>query len=94
MQNDPFSHYRITRSNNGSLFAMLAIGAGIGAFAALLFAPKTGRQMRKSLRRRYEDTRDSMGDWKDNANDYVERGSDRASSAKNRATTMVKKMTR
>lgn len=91
---NPFSNYRSIRSNPGSLFAMLAIGAGIGAIAALLFAPKTGRQMRKTLRRRYEDTRESMGDWKDSANEYIERGSEWANSAKDRVTPLVRKMAR
>ncbi len=90
----PFSLFKSSQRNTGSLFAMLAIGLGIGAFAALLFAPKTGRQMRKSLRRKLEDTRESMGDWKDSANEYIERGSEWASSAKDRVTPLVKKMAR
>jgi gas vesicle protein len=91
---NPLKDFTRSRKNTGSLFAMLAIGLGIGATAALLFAPKTGKQMRKSLRRRYEDTVDSVGDWKDNANEYIERGSDWASSAKDRVAPIVKKMAR
>jgi len=43
------------------------IGAGAGALAALLLAPKTGKQFRKDLQRGYEDAREAFGDWTDEA---------------------------
>ncbi len=43
------------------------IGAGAGALAALLLAPKTGKQFRKDLQRGYEDAREAFGDWADEA---------------------------
>jgi gas vesicle protein len=64
----------------GTAVTFLMIGLGAGALIALLLAPKTGRQLRKDLRRRVEDARDSLQDWSDDARDRlkdaVDRGSD------------------
>ncbi len=38
----------------------MAIGAAIGAGIALLYAPKTGKDTRKRLRRKAGDARDSI----------------------------------
>jgi YtxH-like protein len=47
----------VARPSNGSAiaqeFVMLAAGMTIGAGLALLLAPKTGREMRKDLARRF-----------------------------------------
>lgn len=43
------------------------IGAGAGALAALLLAPKSGKQLRKDLQRGYEDAREALEDWADDA---------------------------
>ena len=43
------------------------IGAGAGALAALLLAPKTGKQLRKDIQRGYEDAKDALNDWADEA---------------------------
>lgn len=59
----------------------LMIGLGAGALAALLLAPKTGRQLRRDLRRRYEDARDVIDDWKEDANDHVEEVKERVRDA-------------
>lgn len=40
----------------------LMVGASVGAGIALLYAPKTGRDTRKMLRRRAEDARDAIND--------------------------------
>ena len=88
-----FGEYRGSdRSDKGLLFALLAIGIGIGAVAALLMAPKTGKQMRKTLRRKYEDARDVVDDWRDDAGDFVERGSEWASIAKEKVAPFAKKV--
>ena len=90
-----FGDYRYSdRNNTGAMFALLAIGLGIGAFAALLFAPKTGKQMRKTLRRRYEDARDTVDDWRDDAGDFIERGSEWASTAKEKVAPIARKIRR
>jgi gas vesicle protein len=47
------------------------IGAGAGALAALLLAPKTGKQFRKDLQRGYDDAREAFGDWADDASDNI-----------------------
>lgn len=47
------------------------IGAGAGALAALLLAPKTGKEFRKDLQRGYEDAKEAFGDWADDASDNL-----------------------
>ena len=56
-------------SHIGTAITFLLIGLGAGALAGLLLAPKTGKQMRKDLRRGYEDAKDSLEDWADEAKD-------------------------
>jgi gas vesicle protein len=45
-----------------------------------MLAPKTGKQMRKDLRRKYDDARDTLQDWSEEAmdrvNDVVDRSAD------------------
>jgi gas vesicle protein len=69
-----------SKSNAGTAVTFLMIGIGAGALIALLLAPKTGKQMRRDLRKRLDDARDSLQDWseeaKDRLSDAVERGSD------------------
>jgi gas vesicle protein len=70
--------------------AMLFVGLAIGSLTALLLAPKTGRQMRRTLRRKYEDARDAMDDVKDQAGDWLDKGSDWAERAKSRVAPFRK----
>lgn len=58
-------------SHVGTAVTFLLIGLGAGALAALLLAPKTGKQLRRDLRRGYEDARETLGDWSDEARDRV-----------------------
>ena len=60
------------RSNVGTAVTFLMIGLGAGALVALLLAPKTGKQMRKDLRRKFDDARDTLQDWSDEATDRVQ----------------------
>jgi len=78
----------------GTAIAMLLIGLGIGALAALMYAPKTGKQMRKELRRRVEDARDAMQDWSDQANDVIDRGSEWASNAREKVAPFARRFTK
>lgn len=56
-----FGEYRPSeRSPWGLGITLLLVGLGAGALTALLLAPKTGRQTRKALRRKYEDTMDTL----------------------------------
>jgi gas vesicle protein len=59
-------------SSIGTAVTFLMIGLGAGALVALLLAPKSGKQLRRDLRRKYEDTRDSLQDWSDEATDRVQ----------------------
>jgi gas vesicle protein len=77
--------------NNISLgLTMLCVGLALGALTALLLAPKTGKQMRKTLRRKYEDARETMEDLGDQASDWVDKGSDWAEKAKQRVAPFSK----
>ena len=60
------------RGQFGTALAFLLIGASAGAIAALLLAPKNGRQVRRVLRRKYEDVLDTLGEWRDQAGERYE----------------------
>ena len=68
------------RSTAGTAITFLLIGLGAGALAALLFAPKAGKQLRKELRRTYDEAREAVEDFtedaRDRVNDVMERGAD------------------
>jgi len=49
----------------------LLIGIGAGALAALVLAPKTGKQFRRDLKPRYEDAKETVQDWTEEAKDRV-----------------------
>jgi gas vesicle protein len=76
----------------GLALTFLFIGLGVGALAALMLAPRTGKQMRRSLRRRYEDARDAIGDWSDQANEFIDKGAEWANAAKDKVTPLGKAM--
>jgi len=61
--------------------AFLLIGFAAGAIAAALMTPKTGKQMRRELRRKLDDAREAMEDWSEQASDLRERASDLAEKA-------------
>ena len=82
--------YRSSDRNVGLGLAMLFIGLAAGAVAALLLAPKTGKQMRRKLRRTYDDARGAMEDLSDQASDWVDRGSEWAEKAKQRVAPLGK----
>jgi gas vesicle protein len=84
------------KSTAGTAVTFLLIGLGAGALVALLLAPKTGKQMRKDLRRKYYDARDAMEDFaeeaKDRVNEVVERGSEWVETARERVEPLSKAM--
>ena len=67
-------------SNVVTAITFLLIGLGAGTVVGMLLAPKTGRQLRRDLRRGYDSARGTFDDWKETARDFaedaVERGSD------------------
>jgi gas vesicle protein len=78
----------------GTAITFLLIGLGAGALVGLLFAPKTGKRMRKELLRKYQDARSTIDDWKDEvrgvAEDVMERGGDLADDLRERVTPLTK----
>jgi len=81
-------------SRTGTAITFFLIGLGAGALMGLLFAPKPGKQMRKELRRRYEDARETIEDWKEDAKsvaeDALERGAELADELRDRVTPLTK----
>jgi gas vesicle protein len=80
-------------SESGSLglgLTMLFIGLAAGALVALLLAPKTGKQMRRTLRRKYEDARGAMEDIGEQAGDWIDKGSEWAEKAKSKMPPLKK----
>lgn len=80
--------------NVGTAITFLLIGLGAGAVIGMLFAPKAGRQMRRDLRRGYENARETFDDWKESARDFaeeaMERGSDLADDLKERVRPLAR----
>ena len=58
-------------SNMGTAITFFLIGLGAGALAGLLLAPKSGKQLRRDLKRGYEDAKDAVGEWADEAAEKV-----------------------
>ncbi len=81
-------------SRVGTAITFLLIGLGAGAVVGMLLAPKTGRQMRRDLRRGYEQARDTFEDWKDTARDFaedaIERGSEFAEDVRERVKPLAR----
>ncbi len=81
-------------SQAGTAVTFLLIGLGIGAMTALLLAPKTGKQLRKDIRRKYEDTKETVDDWtedtRDAVEDLIERGTEIADEIRERVAPLSK----
>ena len=58
-------------TNIGTAITFLLIGLGAGALAGLLLAPKSGKQLRRDIKRGYEDAKDAVGEWADEAAEKV-----------------------
>ena len=72
--------YEGSHGQAGTAVAFLLIGLGVGAALGLLFAPKPGRQLRRDLRRSYDDALETVSDWteeaKDRFDEAVEKGAE------------------
>jgi gas vesicle protein len=73
-------------STVGTAITFLIIGLGAGAMVGLLLAPKTGRQMRKDLRRKLDDAKDSLQDWSEDARDRFQDARERVQDAVDRGS--------
>jgi gas vesicle protein len=64
-------------SQVGTAVTFLLIGLGAGTLIGLLLAPKSGKQMRRDLRRKYEDAVDTFDEWKEEVKERAEEVIDR-----------------
>jgi gas vesicle protein len=64
--------YESSEGTVGTAITFLLIGLGVGAAVGMLLAPKTGRQLRKDLRRSYDDVLETASDWTDEAKSRFE----------------------
>jgi hypothetical protein len=60
-----------TTTQVGGYIGMLALGALIGAAAAMLYAPRSGKDTREYLARRARDLKDKAGDVLDDAKEMI-----------------------
>ena len=85
--------YRSSDGSAGTAVTFLLIGLGVGAALGMLLAPKSGRQMRKDLRRSYEDALGTISEWTDEAKDRfdeaVEKGADFADELRAKAEPLT-----
>jgi gas vesicle protein len=85
-------------SSAGTAITFLLIGLGAGALIGLLYAPKAGKQIRKELRRQYDDARETLDDWKDQAKEVaeeaLERGQEIADELRDRVAPLAAAMKR
>ena len=84
--------YESSDCTAGTAVTFLLIGLGVGAALGLLLAPKTGRQLRKDLRRSCDDAVETVSDWTDEAKDRfekaVEKGADFAGDLRSKAAPL------
>jgi gas vesicle protein len=87
-----FGNYEFSRRQQHFTTALscLAIGLGLGALAAMFVTPKTGKQLRKDVRRKYEDARDAVENISDRANDIWERRDEFAEAARRTAEPVTR----
>lgn len=76
-------------SHVGTAITFLLIGLGAGALTGLLLAPKTGKQLRRDLKRGYEDARETLDEWTDEAKDRVRDVSERVRDVASRGSDLA-----
>jgi len=76
-------------SNVGTAITFLLIGLGAGALAGLLLAPKSGKLLRKDLKRGYDDALDTASDWADEAKGRARDVSERVRDVASRGVEMA-----
>ena len=78
------------RKNYAAALGFMAIGLGLGALAGLLTAPKSGKQLRKDVQRKYEGARDAVETLGKRAGDLWERGEELAEVARQKAEPVTR----
>jgi gas vesicle protein len=90
--------YESSDATVGTAVTFLLIGLGVGAALGLLLAPKSGRQLRKDLRRSYDDALETVSDWTDEAkerfSEAVDKGADFADTLKSKAQPLTDRLRR
>ena len=82
--------YESSESGNiGTAITFLLIGLGAGALAGLLLAPKSGKALRRDLKRGYDDAVDAVGDWTDEAKDHVREAGSKVRDVASRGVEMA-----
>lgn len=81
-------------NNVGTAISFLLIGLGAGAVVGMLFAPKTGRHMRRDLRRGYDTARETFDDWKETARDFAEDAVERSTEMAEDLKERIRPLTR
>src|SRR5512141_2939631 len=85
-----FGEYRYSEKKGAATaLTFLFIGVGIGTVLALLFAPKSGKQVRRAIRRKYEDARDVVEEWTDQATGVIGKGAEWVNAAKERVAPIA-----
>jgi len=85
-----FGKYESSDNGNvGTAITFLLIGLGAGALAGLLLAPKSGKLLRKDLKRGYDDALDTASDWAGEAKDRARDVSDRVRDVASRGAEMA-----
>jgi gas vesicle protein len=78
----------------GTAISFLLIGLGVGAAVGMLLAPKAGKQLRKDIRRSYDDTLDTISEWTDEAKERfeeaVEKGADFTEELRSKAEPLTR----
>jgi gas vesicle protein len=78
----------------GTAVTFLLIGLGAGALLGVLLAPKAGKLLRKDLRRKLDDARETVDEWTDEAKEFaqeaMERGAEIADEVRERVAPLAK----
>jgi gas vesicle protein len=85
-----FGRYESSENSNaGTAVTFFLIGIGAGALAALVLAPKTGKQFRRDLKRGYEDAKETVQDWTEEAKDRVREASEHVRDVAQRGASLA-----